>query len=412
MVKKQLAVVTAACSILFTGIGMVLPGMSVPTAQAAGYAFTYKVPANLEKYLSVNRNMVSIQNPQPKELAAKHRYGSYLIDRDGGYFSEKTMYMNEVHFRTSKKGFLLDVFHWIGILSPVYREGIDLIELDKQINQEQAKQDPTNPYSGRWSELLQKRGQINLQARLQALINAGYVTPEEIDDEPATKQFVANVLYRMFQDVRPYKGSVKLQDTDDVALLWAVETGLPGFEADGKGNIYPNTRLRQTAGPEDLVEEYTYSRLFDFITLILPGKKTANGWEYYQVQLLPKMVPVRAEEFIYVNGKPFRQAVTSNWNFYSMAGFYQTNRQIASLVTPRFEQMLKTARQDALKPRAWDWKRDLVSHPLFAHEVALYRKTKSPQALNAVYQKVRNHYNLYLRQDSPAVIKSVLDHVK
>ncbi len=412
MLKKQLAIATTACSLLFTGIVTIMPAGVVPVAEAAAYSFTYKVPANLEKYLYVNRNMVSIKNPQPQDLLEQYRYSGYLFDRNGGYVSEKTMYTESVHFQTSKKGFLLDLYHLIGILPPVYPAGFNPAALEEQIKVEEKKQNESNTFNEKYAQLLQKRGEINLQARLQALINAGYVTPQEIDDKPATKQFVANVLYRMFKDVRPYKGSVKLQDTQDVAVLWAVEVGLPGFAVDSKGNIYPNTRLRQTAGPEDWIEEHAYTQLFDFITLILPAKKTDKGWEYYQVQLLPKMVPVRVEEFICVNGKPIRQGDTINWEIYNLPGQYNASRQIAAQVTPRFQQMLQTARQDALKPRAWDWKRDLISNPLFAKEVAAYRKTRSTKSLNAVYQAVRKTYNLYIRQDSPTVLKSVLDRVK
>jgi hypothetical protein len=412
MFKKRCAIVTLACSLLFTGIGMVLPAEIIPAAEAASYSFTYKVPANLEKYLVLNTSMVSVKNPHPEALLAKHRYTTYLYDNDGGIDSPKTSYMASVYFATSKKGFLLDLYHWIGVLPPVYPAGFDPAELERQIKMEAEKQTQSPIFNEKWSELLRKRAQINLQARVQAVIDAGYVKPEEIDDGPATKEFVANVLYQLFKDVRPYKGSVNLQDSQDPAVRWAVEVGLPGFEVDGKGNVYPNTRLRLTAGPDVWVEEYAYHRLFDFITLILPGKKTENGWEYYQVQLLPNMVPARTEDFLYVNGKPFKQAVTSNRNLYEAAGYYKANRQVTALVTPRFAQMLQTARQDAMKPRVWDWRRDVVAHPLFAKEVAAYRKTRSSQALNAVYQKVRNHYNLYLRQDSPAVIKSVLDHVQ
>jgi hypothetical protein len=162
-----------------------------------------------------------------------------------------------------------------------------------------------------------------------------------------------------------------------------------------------------TPGPKDVFEEYPYKRLFDFLTLILPGKKTANGWEYYQVKLKPGMVPVRMSDLMYVNGQPM-----SPYTVYDHPAYYDASKKIARYVTPRFEQMLKAARADALKPRVWDWSRDLIHHPRFAQLVADYRKTRSSRAVNAVYQAVRTHYNLNVRQDSPAVIKSVLDHVK
>ncbi|WP_236841143.1 hypothetical protein [Brevibacillus formosus] len=54
--------------------------------------------------------------------------------------------------------------------------------------------------------------------------------PNEIDDEIATKEFVATVLYCMFGATRPYHGGIDLKDSESVAVRWAVEVGLPGFE--------------------------------------------------------------------------------------------------------------------------------------------------------------------------------------
>jgi len=411
MFKKQGMLLMTACSLLFTGIAAAIPAVGMPRAEAAGTYVTARVPANLEKYLFVNTSMVTVKNPHPENRVAQYRYTKYLSDT-GSADSPKTAYMDSVYFHTSKKGFLLNLYHFIGILPPVFPAGLDLAELDRQI----AELEASDRLNETWFQLRQKRAQLNLQARVQALIHAGYVKPDELDEGPATKEFVATVLYRMFQNVRPYKGSVTLQDTQNTAVRWAVETGLPGFEIDSKGNVYPHTPLRMTPGPENTREEYPYLRLFDFLSLILPGKKTETGWEYYQVQLRPGMVPVRTEDLLYVNGTPLKQVAASNQGLYykviTSPGYYQENRRVAAQVTPRFAQMLHMARLDATKPRVWDWRRDVVAHPLFVREVAAYRKTKSSQALNAVYQKVRNHYNLFLRQDSPAVIKSVLDHVR
>lgn len=412
MLRKKAMGMALACGCLFTGIQGAVPVPAAAQTKATVYHYTYNLPANLEKYLILHPGMVEIQNPHPQTVLEKNQYNGYLFDRNGGYISEKTMYMETVNVDTSKMGFLLNLYHWIGILPPVFPEGFDAAELDRQIKAEEEKQNQSHAYNEKWSELLRKRAQINLQARLQALIDAGCVLPEEIDDGPATRQFVATVLYRMYKDVRPYKGSVKLLDTQDQALHWAVETGLPGFEIDSKGNVFPDSYLSLAPGPKTHPETYAYSRLFDFLTLIMPGKKTATGWEYYQVQLRPQMVPVRTADFIYVNGQPLVKMAETNRELYNKAGYYSVHKQIMAQVTSRFPQMLQMARQDTMKPRLWDWRRDLVTNPKFSDQVAAYRKTKSSQALNAVYQAVRKEYNLYLRQDSPAVIKSVLDHIK
>ena len=74
--------------------------------------------------------------------------------------------------------------------------------------------------------------------------------------------------------------------------------------------------------------------------------------------------------------------------------------------------MLEQARKDALKPRVWNWSRDVILHPRFSKEIAAYRKNKTNHNLNVIYQAVRKHYNLSIQQDSAANIKSVLDHLE
>lgn len=402
MRKTKYAALITALSITVSGILPVLPG-TTPIAEAAADRYTYKLPSNLEKYLYVHRGMVKITNPHQEQVLKQNQWSGYLYDMDP-FRSEKTMYMDSVNFHTSRKGFLLTLFNWIGVLPPVYPENFDPVDLNKKI----AAVEP-DAYNGskEWFNLLRQRGEINLQARLQAMVKAGYVKSEELTEGPANKQFVANVLYRMFKEVRPYKGSVKLNDTQDLALHWAVEVGLPGFEIDSQGRVYPESYLSLESGPQMAAGEFAYERFFDFITLILPGKKTATGWEYYQVQLLPGMVPVRPQDLMLVNGKPLEP-----WRVYEGTSYSSANKAIAAYATPRFAQMLQRVRQDAMKPRVWDWNRDLIQNPLFSKQIATYKRTKSTKDMNVLYQAVRNHYNLFLRQDSAEIIKYVVQNVK
>ncbi|WP_134683909.1 hypothetical protein [Brevibacillus migulae] len=402
MNKSKYAALVTAFSITLTGVLPSLPA-TTPIAAAAADRYTYKLPANLEKYLYVHRGMVKIINPQQEQVLKKNQWNAYLYDMDP-YRSEKTYYMDSYNFNTSRKGFLLALYNWIGLLPPVYPQNVDLEGLNKKI----AAAEPSD-YNGseEWRKLLQQRGEIQLQARLQAMVQAGYVKPEEITEEKATKKFVANVLYRMFKDVRPYKGSVKLNDTQDLALHWAVELGVPGFEIDSQGKVYPENLLSLDPGPQAPGGEFAYERCMDFLTLILPGKKTATGWEYYQVQLLPGMVPVRPQDLMLVNGKPLE-----SWRVHEGASYYAANKAIAGYAVPRFAQMLQRVRQDTMKPRVWDWRRDLIQNPLFSKQIATYKRTKSSKDLNVLYQAVRNHYHLYLRQDSADIIKHVVQNVK
>nr|WP_241254687.1 WG repeat-containing protein [Brevibacillus sp. SYP-B805] len=71
---------------------------------------------------------------------------------------------------------------------------------------------------------------------VDALVNAGYVNREEMA-KGISSQFVAHVLYNIFHEANPSKGLVKLADTKDPALLWAVEKGIPGFAKDSRNRL-------------------------------------------------------------------------------------------------------------------------------------------------------------------------------
>nr|WP_246009289.1 hypothetical protein [Brevibacillus fluminis] len=400
------------CNVVLSGTlcfsAVLSPFLVSPVAQAASTArITYKLPANPEKYLFLNVQMVSIANPQvaaAMQQQSLYTREDYLTDRDRAGSHIKLQYDDNLKFLSSKKGFLWNIYHFIGIFPPYAPGTVDATDLDRQIAN-------TQSYSEEWYNLRETRAQLEMNARLQPLIAAGYVKPEEIDDGVATKEFVATVLYRMFGDVRPYHGGIDLKDSENTAVRWAVEVGLPGFAVDSKGYLYPETPLSMESGPNAYALEVPYERLFQFITLVLPGRKTPSGWEYYQVKLLPGMSPIRAQDVISVNGKPFNEA-TDYYTFSSTPEYRNASKAIANYAIPRFAQMLDLARKDAQKPRVWDWSRDLIHDPGFTKEIAAYRKNKSGKNLNTVYQAVRTHYNLSIPQDSAAVIKSVLDHVK
>lgn len=398
--KKLLAAALVGTIGMSTFISM-FPVSDIAKAEASSYRITYQLPLNPEKYLFLNVEMVDILNPQTPAQIVDYVQGDYLLDREGDTY-HKLFIDNNLKFQSSKKGFLWNIFYFIGVFPPHFTTNFNLDDLNKRIA------DPSISWEER-RELQQKRAEIHMNARLQPLVDAGYVKWEEIDDGIATKEFVATVLYRMFSQVRPYHGGIDLKDSEDTAVRWAVEVGLPGFVVDKEGFLYPQSPLSKDPGPAKFVEEEAYDRLFPFLMLIMPGKKTQTGWEYYQIKLKPGMVPVRIPDVIQMNGEPVNPY--SDTVRYSPA-YQQARKKVDAYFISRFTQMLDQARKDARKPRAWDWSRDLIHHPKFAKEIAAYRKNKSSKNLNAVYQAVRAHYNLSLRQDSAANIKSVLDNVK
>ncbi|MFS0553491.1 hypothetical protein [Brevibacillus sp. 179-C9.3 HS] len=405
MVGNKVINAVLACTLCFTTMFLFPPATNIAEAKVTSYQITYKLPHNPEKYLFLNKQMVSIANPLPTLSGLRpYSFEDYLIDMETKDTYYKLYLQYRLNFLSSKKGFLWNIYHFIGTLAPAYPADVDLDQLDIDIMN-------TSPFSDEGRALRESRAQINMNARLQPLIQAGYVMPNEIDDGVATKEFVATVLYRMFGATRPYHGGIDLKDSENVAVRWAVEVGLPGFVVDKEGYIYPQTPLSMDPGPEQYAQEYAYDRLFHFITLIMPGKKTDGGWEYYQVKLYDDMLPTRADEMIYVNGKPAKD----HPNFYSIQDtkeYQNVTSKIYQHFVPRFPQTIDLARKDAMKPRVWDWSRDLIHNPKFSKQMAAYRKNKSSKNVNAVYQAVRQQYNLNRAQDSAAIIKSVLDNVK
>ncbi|BAH45760.1 hypothetical protein BBR47_47830 [Brevibacillus brevis NBRC 100599] len=391
------------CTLCFTGILAPTTTQNIAEAES-DYMITYELPPNPEKYLFSKRQEISIANPQPIPFGLRpYSSTDYIND----------MHVNIDEFQTSKKGFLWNVYHFIGILPPAYPTDVNMEDLDRKI-------DNVGDFSDERVKLRKARAQIEMNARLQPLVQAGYVMPNEIDDGIATKEFVATVLYRMFGKTRPYHGGIDLKDSENVSVRWAVEVGVPGFVVNKEKyidpqtlltmNLDPQTILSMSPGPEPYVDSSTYGDLFYFITLIMPGKKTDSGWEYYQVELNESMLSDYAAQFIQLNGDPYLSY--RNYALHGTAEYKNAARSIRDWMIPRFPQILDQARKDAMKPRVWDWSRDLIHHPKFAKQVAAYRKNKSSKNVDAVYHAVREHYNLTIRQDSPAIIKSVLDNVK
>ncbi|MFC8684213.1 hypothetical protein [Brevibacillus porteri] len=254
---KIMVIGALACTICFAGI-LTAP-LPQTQAEAATYQITYKLPPNPEKYLFLNKQMVSITNPQLLSAGVRpYSSGDFLSDMHGSGDPQslnKMYYSYNLKFQTSKKGFLWNVYDFIGTLPPAYPADVNLDELDNRIRS-------LERLTSEDEQVVQSRAQIHMDARLKPLIQAGYVMPD---------------------------------------------------------------------------------------------------FQYF---------------------------------------------------VPQFPKMLELARKDAMKPRAWDWSRDLIHNPIFSKQVAAYRKSKTTKNVNAVYQAVRQHYNLNIHQDSPAIIKSVLDNVK
>lgn len=407
MFNKKLTLLVTALGLVMAQITPLPATMAAEANEQKANSLTYSLPANLSQHIVLSTESIIVTNPQSAELLRKNLYLAYESDSRGG-FDGKLGQADT--FALTKKGFLLSLYNWIGVLSPVYPQGYNPADIDRQIAQ-------ASPYSDEWSTLREMRAQKNLQARLQALIQAGYLQPQEIGEGWATKEFVATVLYRMFKEVRPYQGSVAPIDSQSIAVRWAIEVGLPGFAPDQNGKIFPQNLLSLTAASDNFQDPQAYQKLFDFLTAVLPAKKTAKGWEYYQLKVKPNAGILSCPDcFISVDGKPLQQLLASKTLAQMDAGFLQQLQQIRqnlnAQAVSQFPSLLQRLREDARKPRVWDWRKDVLENSRFQTAIADYRKTKSEQAAYAVYRLIGSHYHLFPQQDSLQVIKSVLNEEK
>ncbi|MED1946287.1 MULTISPECIES: hypothetical protein [Brevibacillus] len=393
------AVFTAAIAVVLSVGQIVYPIQEAGAATAASYRIAYKMPTvntleEKEVFHFLLKGALKIKNPHPASILDKNRKSLTEIVGDlNGTDTPRGFMIDE--FSVSKNGYLLALYNEIGILDPVYPQGYDPAAISKQILEQQA--------SGQWGgELRRKRGEMELNARIKALVQAGYVQPEELKDQRLTKQFVAETLYRMYKKVRPYKGSVAPKDSQSEAVRWAVEVGVPGFQVDTKGYVYPES------------QPY-YTNMLDFLHLFLPSKKMAAGWEYFQYEvnqdMLLEAVHNYSGQLLHVNNKP----LSSLPNYVMLSDLPEKKKaetQLSASLAPKVLEMVEQVRREVQKPRVWDWRTDVIRHPSFTKLVSEYRKTKSQKALNQVYQTVKARYNLFDRQDSPQVMKSVLDHIR
>lgn len=130
-----------------------------------------------------------------------------------------------------------------------------------------------------------------------------------------------------------------------------------------------------------------------------------------QSDMLLEAVRNYSGQLLYVNNKP----LSSHPNYVILSNLPETKKaetQLSASLAPKVLEMVEQVRREVQKPRVWDWRTDVVRHPSFTKLVSEYRKTKNQKALNQVYQTVKARYNLFDRQDSLQVIKSVLDHIR
>ncbi len=183
--------------------------------------------------------------------------------------------------------------------------------------------------------------------RIQRLLNDGYVTSEEVNQTAITKELVANILYRIYRKYIPFKKSVDYTDTENEAVEWAAEIGLPYFIFKSGYSIYPEKTLS--------VNEY--STIVTYVYLYLPK---AQKQEYYQID---------------------------------------------ELFNPTVNENISIIREEIRKPRLGYWKRDVMLNSELKDLVSKYLKNKKESDLKTIYGKLKEQYNLFNYQNQIGYIR-------
>lgn len=183
--------------------------------------------------------------------------------------------------------------------------------------------------------------------RIQRLLDDGYVTSDEVSQFPITKEMVANILYRIYSKYIPFKKSVDYTDTENEAVEWAAEIGLPYFNHRSGYSIYP----------EENINVAEYSTIMTYVYLFLPK---AQKDEYNPVNDL------------------FSSSVNEN---------------------------IQKIREEIKKPRLGYWKRDVMQKPELKDLVSKYQKYKKESDLKEIYKKLREIYNLFNYQDDIGYVR-------
>lgn len=238
-------------------------------------------------------------------------------------------------------------------------------------------------------------GKEEMEARLKRLIELNLVAEKEAKEGPPTKEFIANVLYRIYKDIVPYKGSIEFSDTKNPALNWAGEVGLPYFLSRQKNPIYPN---------QEMIMPDQYFAVIHYAYLYLPRKKVGNQYQYNTLDYSKKPDPTLSLLLMYTKGKP----LLGNEAFYQLQKEYEkalpgAEKKVME-VLPKY---VSEIRQEVLKPRLSDWKRDVLQNPSLKTLVASYQKTKNAKTASAILNR---HKSLFLKHIHIKIFKGFQDY--
>ncbi len=183
--------------------------------------------------------------------------------------------------------------------------------------------------------------------RINRLLDDGYITQEEVNKATITKEMLANILYRIYGECIPFKGSVDYTDTANFAVEWASEIGLPYFNYNSGFRIYPDEQIN--------VAEY--STIITYAYLFLPN--------------------VGMNEY----------------------------RDVSDFVDIHVNDMVLKLREEIKKPRLGYWKRDVMNNDKIKDLVNKYQEKKRKADLIEIHNKLREMYNLFNYQDDIGYVR-------
>jgi len=230
-----------------------------------------------------------------------------------------------------------------------------------------------------------------VEQRLNKLLELNIVKKDEINDEPITNEFVANILYRIYKPVIPYKGSLVYTDTTNEALFWAGEMGLPFYTSRSGYQIFPDT---------DLSHPIDYKTVLSYVYLYLPIDKVNGKFNYHQIEIND----LGELDYFLFQKNPYlydKQKLTKQE--------FRNLDKAKSTLSEVLPQYIASIREELLKPRLGYWKRDVMLNPELKPYVEKYRRTKTNRVAEEILAILKKKYNLFVYQESISYLKYMFE---
>ncbi|GMQ57797.1 hypothetical protein AN1V17_21920 [Vallitalea sediminicola] len=199
--------------------------------------------------------------------------------------------------------------------------------------------------------------------RIDRLVKDGYIMEDELTVE-IDRKVIASILYRIYKDKIPFKGSVDYPDTEDIAVRWAGEVGLPTFAVNTGVKINPEGSIKSDENYTLLYYPNDYLKIITYAYLMFPNPYSGN---YVDLEFIKEDVKDIKDE--------------------------------------KVKELITLTRKEVMKPRLGDFRRDVLNNENMGTIVFSYQKTKSHETLKEIYQILKGNFNLFEYQDNIGYIR-------